>query len=65
MTKSRQRAEWNDPRSVAFRAAVKGWAFSDKARVAAMIKAAKPHAWLPYHHETLEAMQSSIEGNQL
>lgn len=59
-TKAQERREWNDPRSVEFRAAVKGWAFSDADRVKAMVLRAKAYAWLPEHFETLEAMGSKV-----
>ena len=49
--------EFEDPRSVAFRAAVKGWSFSYTDRIPSMIERAKPHAWLPDHFETLVVME--------
>lgn len=56
LTKTQERRNWNDARSVAFRAAVKGWSFMDADTVRARYERAKPLAWLPEHHETLAAM---------
>jgi len=56
MSKSQERKNWNDPRSVLFRAAVKGWSFEDAATIAKRYVRAKEHAWLPEHFETLANM---------
>jgi hypothetical protein len=62
MTKKEEKAQRDDPRSVQFRAIVKGWAFTDGVRIMSMIQRATPYAWLPEHHETLDAMRQSVNG---
>jgi hypothetical protein len=65
MTRAEQQANWKDPRSVAFRATVHGWAFTDHKRLRAMAERAKEQAWLPEHHDLIETMLSIAEGNEL
>lgn len=63
-TRKQQEAQRKDPRSAAFRAAVKGWAFSDSKRVVSMIAQAEPYAWLEDHHDTLRAMRGMVAREQ-
>lgn len=62
MRSHKQRAEWDDPRSVSFRAAVKSWSFMDHSKLNALADRAQPHAWLPDHFKLLETIRGYAEG---
>lgn len=60
MTRTQQLAQWNDPKSVSFRATVKGWAFKDESTLGPVYTRAIQFAWLPEHHDTLTAIRETI-----
>jgi hypothetical protein len=54
--------EWTDPRSVRFRGALRGWAFSSPQVAQLMVERAAQHAWLPIHFETLADIRIALQG---